>query len=632
MFFRGYVETKDKQCVEKFKGRTDFKTYEQVKSLPEFAGILAEDTILVDLDDGESSDVLFKVVQDYSLNCRVYRTTRGKHFLFKNSGVGGCKTHCTLAIGLKADIKVGVKSSYEVLKYGGVEREILYDTAENEQAQPLPRWLFPVRSKMAFLDMEEGDGRNQALFNYILTLQSNDFTVEEARETIRIINKYVLKVPLSDSEIETILRDDSFKKPVFYNGSTFLFDKFAIFLKNNAHIIKINNQLHIYKDGIYTAGYGEIEAAMIKHIPDLNRAKRSEVVDYLDLLIRDNTKPEDAHLIAFKNGLYNIIDGSFVGFTPEHIITNKIPWEYTPDANCPLVDNVLNRLSCNDAEIRALLEEVAGACLYRDNKLGGGKAVILVGDKSNGKSTYIEMLHAMLGDRNISTLDFKELDDRFSTAMLFGKLANLGDDISDSFKEDVAIFKKIATGESIKAENKGKDAFQFIPYAKLIFSANNIPRMKDPTGAAMRRLLTIPLNAKFSENDSDYDPQIKVKLTQQDAMEYFILLAISGLKRVLKNKHFTVSQKVQQAKTDYEQENNPILAFIEDCRNDNGDVEGIYNEATREVYIRYDEFCIKNNFRPVNRLTFSKQLNQALGTTVKNMRLNGKQCKVFVEQ
>lgn len=190
MFFRGYVETKDKQCVEKFKGRTDFNTYEQVKSLPEFAGILAEDTILVDLDDGESSDVLFKVVQDYSLNCRVYRTTRGKHFLFKNSGVNGCKTHCTLAIGLKADIKVGVKSSYEVLKYGGIEREILYDTAENEQAQPLPRWLFPVRSKMAFLDMEEGDGRNQALFNYILTLQSNDFTVEEARETIRIINKY----------------------------------------------------------------------------------------------------------------------------------------------------------------------------------------------------------------------------------------------------------------------------------------------------------------------------------------------------------------------------------------------------------------------------------------------------------
>ena len=634
MFFKGYVETKDKQCVEKFKNRTDFKNFEQVQSLPEFAGILAEDTVLIDIDDGETSDILFSIVKDYHLICRVYRTTRGKHFIFRNDpqngGITSCKTHCKLAIGLTADIKVGYRSSYEVLKYNGKMREILYDTAENEQAQLVPQWLHPVKGKMDFVDMDAGDGRNQALFTYILTLQSSGFSVEDARECIRTINAYVLKEPLSDEELEVVLRDDAFKKPIFYNGNTFLFDKFATFLKNNAHIIRINNQLHIYKDGIYTAGYGEIEAVMIKHIPNLNRAKRSEVMTYLDLLIRDNTKPEDAHLIAFKNGLYNIIDGSFVGFTPEHIITNKIPWDYTPDATCPLVDNVLNRLSCNDAEIRALLEEVAGACLYRDNKLGGGKAAILVGDKHNGKSTYIEMIQAMLGDANISTLDFKELDDKFSTAMLFGKLANLGDDISDSFKEDVAMFKKIVTGQTIKAEMKGQNPFQFTPYAKLIFSANNIPRMKDPTGAAMRRLLIIPLNAKFLPTDPEYDPQIKTKLAQKEAVEYFIQLAISGLKRVLKNQHFTVSQKEQQAKANYEQENNPILAFIEDCRNDNGEIEGIYNEATSEVYLHYEEFCNRNGFRSMCKPTFSKQINQTLGTESKNLWINGKQSKAFV--
>ena len=53
MFFKGYVETKDNKCIEKFKNRTDFKTYEQVKLLPEFAGILSEETILVDIDDFE---------------------------------------------------------------------------------------------------------------------------------------------------------------------------------------------------------------------------------------------------------------------------------------------------------------------------------------------------------------------------------------------------------------------------------------------------------------------------------------------------------------------------------------------------------------------------------------------------
>lgn len=51
MFFKGFVETKNKKCIEKFKGRTDFKTFEQVQSLPEYAGILATETILIDIDD-----------------------------------------------------------------------------------------------------------------------------------------------------------------------------------------------------------------------------------------------------------------------------------------------------------------------------------------------------------------------------------------------------------------------------------------------------------------------------------------------------------------------------------------------------------------------------------------------------
>ena len=76
MFFKGFVETKNKKCVEKFKNRTDFKTYEQVQSLPEFAGILATDTILVDIDDSESSELLFKVVKEYNLCCFINPTTK----------------------------------------------------------------------------------------------------------------------------------------------------------------------------------------------------------------------------------------------------------------------------------------------------------------------------------------------------------------------------------------------------------------------------------------------------------------------------------------------------------------------------------------------------------------------------
>lgn len=626
MFFRGFVETKNKKCIEKFKGRTDFKTFEQVQSLPEYAGILAAETILIDVDDFEASEILFKVVKEYALTCRVYRTSRGKHFLFKNSGVPTNKTGCKLAIGLTADIKIGTRNSYEVLKYDNQNREILYDTAENEEAQQLPRWLFPVKSKMEFLNMETGDGRNQGLFNYILTLQSNDFSVEEARETIRIINKFVLKVPLSDDEIETVLRDDAFKKPVFFMGSTFLFDKFAIFLKNNNHIIKINNQLHIYKNGIYISGLAEIEAEMIQHIPGLNRAKRTEVLAYLDILIRENSKAEDANLIAFENGLYNIVDDSFVEFTPEHIITNKIRWKYNPEAYSELADKTLNKIACNDPQIRALLEEAIGYCFYRRNELG--KAFILTGDKSNGKSTFLSMVQCLLGDENISSLDLKELGDRFKTAEMFGKLANIGDDIGDEFIANPAIFKKLVTGERVSAERKGQNPFEFNNYSKLLFSANNIPRIKDKTGAVQRRLTIIPFDARFSADDPDFNPYIKHLLKADEVMEYLINLGIAGLKRVLLNRKFTGSTKVQKAMDEYEENNNPIIGFFRECEDEEFQIE---NEPTNVVYKRYQEYCLANSLQPMSNIEFSKQVNRILNMRVENKWLNGKKHRIFIK-
>lgn len=626
MFFRGFVETKNKKCIEKFKGRTDFKTFEQVQSLPEYAGILAAETILIDVDDFEASEILFKVVKEYALTCRVYRTSRGKHFLFKNSGVPTNKTGCKLAIGLTADIKIGTRNSYEVLKYDNQNREILYDTAENEEAQQLPRWLFPVKSKMEFLNMETGDGRNQGLFNYILTLQSNDFSVEEARETIRIINKFVLKVPLSDDEIETVLRDDAFKKPVFFMGSTFLFDKFATFLKNNNHIIKINNQLHIYKNGIYISGLAEIEAEMIQHIPGLNRAKRTEVLAYLDILIRENSKAEDANLIAFENGLYNIVDDSFVEFTPEHIITNKIRWKYNPEAYSELADKTLNKIACNDPQIRALLEEAVGYCFYRRNELG--KAFILTGDKSNGKSTFLSMVQCLLGDENISSLDLKELGDRFKTAEMFGKLANIGDDIGDEFIANPAIFKKLVTGERVSAERKGQNPFEFNNYSKLLFSANNIPRIKDKTGAVQRRLTIIPFDARFSADDPDFNPYIKHLLKTDEVMEYLINLGIAGLKRVLLNRKFTGSTKVQKAMDEYEENNNPIIGFFRECEDEEFQIK---NEPTNVVYKRYQEYCLANSLQPMSNIEFSKQVNRILNMRVENKWLNGKKHRIFIK-
>lgn len=627
MFFKGYIRTKDKTAIDKFKGVDNLKTLEQVQSLPEYAGILAPDAILIDIDDAEQAEILMQIVEHFQLNCRVYQTTRGKHFLFKNSKLEHCRTHCTLACGLTADIKSGFKSSYEVLKFDGKERFIEWDIEEGQEYQEIPKWLFPVRTNANFLNMDAGDGRNQELFNYILTLQSSDFSVDEARETIRIINKFVLKEPLSDEELEVILRDEAFQKPVFYKGSTFLFDKFANYMKSNHHIIRINNQLHMYQDGIYISGQADIEGEMIKHIPSLNRAKRKEVLDYLDIMIRENTPAAEANLIAFRNGVLDVMDDSFSPFTPNHIITNRIDWDYNPQAYDELTDKTLDKIACNDNNIRSLLEEAVGMCMFRRNELG--KAFILTGTGSNGKSTFLNMLKHMLGKRNISSLDLKKLSDRFSTVMLFGKMANIGDDISDEFVVDSSMFKKIVTGETIDAEQKGQPKFEFEPFVKLFFSANNIPRMGKgrDSAAILRRLVIIPFEAKFSPTDDDYVPFIGDKLKNQESMEYFIQLGLKGLKRVLETRQFTSSEKIQKELDEYEESNNPVLGFIRECETEDFQIE---NNPTSNVYKRYTEYCIANNLNPMSNIEFSKQINKLLNFQVKDKKINGKKHRIFM--
>lgn len=613
--------------MDKFKDGVTLRTYEEVKDLSEFAGILAKEIILIDIDDLEQSEILMNIVEEKQLNCRVYQTTRGRHFLFKNSGVKKCATEAKLACGLTADIKIGDHNSYSILKYNGEERFVEWDIDAGEEYQELPKWLFPVKNTINFMELEEGDGRNNALFSYILTLTAAGFSKEESREVINILNNYILKEPLSEDEIETILRDEAFPKETFFEKNRFLHDNFALFLKNNDHIKRINGQLHVYKNGEYVHGARDIEYRMIQHLPMLKAAQRIETLKYLDI-VTETGKIADAKYIAFQNGILDFTTGEIIDFSPDVVITNKIPWDYERDAYNELADRTLNKLACGDKAIRALLEECIGYCFYRRNELS--KAFVLTGDKANGKSTFLDMVRNVLGDENCSALDLAELDERFSVATLAGKLANIGDDISDDFLQgkSVAMFKKIVSGNEIKAEVKNDPNIFFIrPYVKLLFSANDIPRMKDKTGAVLRRLVIVPFNAKFSKDDPDYDPYIIYKLRQPDVMRYLCRLGIEGLQRVITNKAFTVSEKVEKAVEDYEIQNNPILLFLQDT-----ELSKIINQPTKDVHKAYRVFCIENGFSEMTLATFSKELGRRLGVTVARRRINGTLIGIYVKE
>ena len=624
--YKGYVSTSGKKSTMPFKDKTanELLSLEEAQKFSEYAGILADDTVLVDIDDTEQSKIMMNVVESLGLKCKVLATTRGAHFLFKTAHPMQNRTHCKLGIGLTADIKGGGRASYEVLKYNGVEREVLYDSGEY---QTLPKYLYPVKTNMNVLDLAEGEGRNNALFSYILPLQQNEFNIEECRECIRVINEFVLADPLSEEELSGVIRDGAFSKPTFFNSKgTFLFDKFAKYLKQAENIIKINGKLHIYRNGIYESGDKQIEAAMIEHIPNLSRSKRQEVLDYLGLLVSKESGVADANLIAFKNGVLNLADGTFNEFSPEYIITNKIPHKYIPDAQSDLLDKVMSKLACGDPTVIKLLYQSVGYCFYRRNELR--KSFFLLGERRNGKSTFLDMVDNMLGEENVANLDLCEIGHEFKTAELYGKLANIGDDINDEWVSNTAVFKKVVSGSVITVAKKGKDPFKLSSYAKFFFSANALPRLgrgKD-SAAVLDRLVIIPFDAKFTKNDPDYDPFIKYKLRGEDVMEALIAKAVPALVEVIGNQEFEHCSKVDENLAEFEKSNNPILEFYDEL-----DERDYLNESIKVVYQKYTTFCLSNNLQAVSALEFQKQMKKQYNLAVKTVTVQGKRVRVYCE-
>lgn len=622
--YKGYVPTSGKMATMPFKDKSsdELLTLEQAQKFNEYAGILADDTILVDIDTEKETEILLNIVKSLGLKCKVLKSRSGGHFLFKIAKPMSNRTKVPLGVGIVADIKGCGRASYEVLKIDGKERDVLYDTGDY---QFLPKYLYPIKTSMKLLDLTEGEGRNNALFSYILPLQQNDFNIEECRECIRIINEFVLADPLSEDELASILRDGAFNKPTFFTSrGAFLFDKFAVYLKQTENIIKLNGKLHIYRNGIYECGDDFIEAAMIEHIPNLSQAKRKEVLAYLNLLVQKESSISDANLIAFKNGVFNIADDTFNEFSPEYIITNKIPHNYNPEAKSELLEGVMMKLACGDENVYQLLYQSIGYCFYRRNELR--KSFFLLGEKRNGKSTFLDMVGTLLGEDNTANLDLCDIGHQFRTAELTGKLANIGDDINDEWISNTSIFKKVVSGDIVTVERKGKDPFKLRSFAKFFFSANSLPRLgrgKD-SSAVLDRLVIIPFDAKFTKNDSDYDPFIKYKLRSEEVMEALIAKAVPALRTVLIEQEFATCDKVVRNIEEFEKCNNPILEFFAEL-----DEVDYLNEPVKAVYQRYNSFCLSNNFQAISAIEFQRQMKKQYNVVVKTVGEDGKKVRVY---
>lgn len=616
--YKGYLKTKGKVPLEKM---------EEMRPSPpdrgDYAGVLADDMIQIDVDNKAQAELIHTIVNYLELNCNVLQTTRGLHFYFKNPAVSGVKNRSVKAytpVGVKVDVGVGVKNGLVPLVVNGTAREWLNQTEEPDE---LPDWLRPVKiTPVDWFNFGEGDGRNQELFNYIIKLQSAGLPKPSIIEAINLINRFILKTPLTQREIDTITRDEAFPTETFFSErSKFLHDGFARWFINNEHVARIDGVLHIYQNGLYTNNWELFERKMLEKIPTLTSSQRSEVLRYIQVTCDNEVSLAEPRYIGLKSKIYDIESDSLLDYNPKIVLKNRIPYDYDSAAYDQTVDTVFGKITCKDDNLRLLLEEMIGYCLYR--KKSFGKTFFLTAGGENGKSTFLDMIKTMLSRENIATLEPADFERRFVNAQLFGKLANIGDDISSNYRENSSIFKKLVTGESIMVENKGETPFILDNYATLIFCTNEMPRINDQSHGFMRRLVIIPFNAKFSASGPDYDPFIKDKLLTENGMKYLLKLAVAGLKRLLTNKRFTDSAQVAEQLKLYEGINNPVLLFVESHQ--------VENQIARDVYLQYSSWCRENGLVPVSNINFGRILSSKNLFKTVFKKIDGKSFRIYTK-
>ena len=214
-------------------------------------------------------------------------------------------------------------------------------------------------------------------------------------------------------------------------------------------------------------------------------------------------------------------------------------------------------------------------------------------------------MQKVLGRENLSFRSLHELTtNRFATADLYGKLANIYDDLDARTLEDTGIFKILVTGGEVQAEKKFKNAFKFRNFAKLIFSANKVPSTYDDTRAFYRRWLIINFPNEFTGDKAD--PHLEEKLSTRECLSYVLKWAVEGLRRLLIRGRFSSDKDPAELEERWLRASNPAYAFLMDETEE--DPDGTV--AKDELYRAFIEYCKANKLPTLSQRAFNQQVKK----------------------
>lgn len=316
---------------------------------------------------------------------------------------------------------------------------------------------------------------------------------------------------------------------------------------------------------------------------------------------REN-KPKDAPLkwIQFNSYAMSLKSGKKYKVTKNYFFTNPIPYDISDSEETPVID----KLFCDwvGEKNKNILYEILAYCLYRDYPIH--RVFFLIGDGSNGKTSYLQIIEKFLGKDNICSTELDNLvgnnSSRFETMKMYKKLACLMGETNFTNMTKTTMLKKLSGHDLIGYEMKGKQPFDDYNYSKLIIASNSLPVTNDTTEGLWRRCLVIDFPNKFNEKVDI------VKTIPEQEFNNLSRKCFNILKCLLEKRAFSDEGSIEDRKQKYIMASNPLPIFIKTfCK-----IEPSLYHRYSELYIEYTQWLKKNKKRIITKKEFTKYLNE----------------------
>jgi len=337
---------------------------------------------------------------------------------------------------------------------------------------------------------------------------------------------------------------------------------------------KLTRRIYHYENGVYVDADDFLSCLIDEKFRGINTT--GFISNVLDYIRRHSLYEFKDEWLAVDNGLIDPKTLGIIGFSPDIVTRIKLNVAYDPDAQCPRWLKFIEE--CKSDPV--LLQETGGYPLLPDYPWQ--KAIMLLGGGGQGKSVFLRVLAEILNTDNVSAASLQTLvDNRFGTNSLYGKLANMAGDIPDMAMSNTATFKALTGDDRIRAEEKGKPAYEFWNRAKLIFSANALPPTKDKTGGYFRRWILTDFNRPMVTNPN---PRLTAELLAEKCGIFNWML--EGAKR-LNEKGFTYTTDYEEMARRYIERSEPVTLFLKDCCEEDFD----RFESSKRLFAAYNAWA-----------------------------------------